>query len=98
MTPSGPTQCRPMIGVVEEIGELAFATAQVGFRPSPLGNIAEDQYASGDASLLIADGRGAVVDRSFRAIFRNQDSMVRQPDNGAFPQHPLSRIFNALAY
>src|SRR5687767_86246 len=65
------------IGIFEEFGQFAFTASQGAFGTAPLGNIAKNYDTSADAPRVIANRRGAVVDWSLRAIFGDEDGMIR---------------------
>ena len=53
--------------------------------PLLLGEIAKDEHDAANAALAVADGRAAIVDRNFAAVFPNQQGVIRQTDDHAFP-------------
>ena len=61
------------------------------------GDVPKDEHDPGDFPLLIADGGGAVVDGSFRAVFGKEQRVVRQPDDHAISQGSDGRTLNRLA-
>jgi hypothetical protein len=59
--------------------------------PLLLGEIAEDEHDAANTALAVADGSAAVVDRNFAAVFPNQQGVIRQTDDHAFPDHLIDR-------
>ena len=61
------------------------------------GDVAEDQHASGDLAVLVADRRGAVVDRALAAVLLNQHRVIRQADDDPFPKRLRRRVLDRPA-
>ena len=57
------------------------------------GDIPEDQHASGHDAALVADRRGAVVDRALAAVLADEHRVIRQADDHALRAAPSSRGF-----
>ena len=82
-------------GVLEEVGQLPLArrAAPLSLRLS-LGDAAEDEHDAVNAALLVADRRGAVVDRRLRAVPGDEKRVIRQPDDAPFAKRPLGRVLD----
>ena len=65
--------------------------------PPPFGNVSEYQHDPGDFALLVADRGGTVVNGSFRAVFGDEQRVVRQPDDHALPQGSDGGALDRLA-
>ena len=78
-------------------GEQAHPLAQRRLGALPLADVPEDQHAPDDVASGVPDRGGAVVNRALRAVLRDQDGVVRQPDDLAFLQRPQGRVLDRLA-
>src|SRR5687768_278345 len=45
----------------------------------------------------VANGSGAIIDRSFDTVLSDQERVIRQPDNNAGAQHFVDRVLSFLA-
>jgi len=70
---------------------------QLGVLAARLGDVAEHQDHAEDPPLLIANRRGAVVDRDLRTILAPEHSMVGEADDLAVAEHLGDRVLDALA-
>src|SRR5512133_3041527 len=69
---------------------LAFAQSAFGF--AAIGNIAKYQDNADNYAVVAANRSGTIIDRSLRAVFSDEQSMVCQTNNYALAQGPGSRI------
>src|SRR5438552_763208 len=68
------------------------------FLSSPaLGDISKDQDSSKDGSVRPSNWGPAVIDRYFGIVPRNEQGVVSQTDNSAFPHRPERRVLRRLA-
>ena len=70
----------------ERVPEVTFHTRvrndALGF--AAVRDVTEHQHAADDVAFLVADRGGAVVNGPLRAVFGDEDRVVRQPDDDAF--------------
>ena len=62
-----------------------------------LADVPEHQHHTGDFAPLVADRGGAVVNRSVRPVFGDEQAVVRQPDDHAIPQGSNRGTLDCLA-
>ena len=62
----------------------------------PLRNVSKYQDDAGDFALRIADRCGTVVDGPLRAVFGNQQSVVRQSNDHTVSQGSDGRAFDGV--
>ena len=78
-------------------GEEPHSLVQRRLGSLPFCDVPKDQHAAEDVALLVPDRGGAVVNRALRPVLRDQDGVVRQPDDLAVPQRPQGRVLDRLA-
>jgi hypothetical protein len=62
----------------------------------PFRDVPEDQHAAKDVALVVPDRGGTVVNRALRAVFGDEDGVVRQTNDLALPQRPQGRVLHRL--
>ena len=65
--------------------------------PLLLGEIAENEHDAANTALAVPDGSAAVVDWNFAPVFPNQQGVIRQTDDHAFPDHLIDRALHRRA-
>src|SRR5579862_4592572 len=63
----------------------------------PFANVSEDQHNADDFAVAVKNGGGAVIDRHFCSIPREENRVIGQPDYRTLSQHPRDRVLDSCA-
>src|SRR5687767_12451730 len=78
--------------MTEDRTHARFAGAQRSFGAAPSRHVMEYHYGAGEVSLEVPDRSGAILDRDFRPVARNQCGVIGEPDDGSC----LQDFFNGI--
>jgi len=79
-----------------KICEQFACCAHACFRPVSLGDVVKDEDNSVDFSGFVANRGGAVVNRPLGPVLGNEDGMVGEADDIAFPENSLNGVLDRM--
>ena len=88
---------RVVLDPLHEQTETLLTLVQRLFHPLAFADVTEGQHNAGDIAGGVADGRGAVVDGSFRALARDEHRTIGGPGDDALQQGLGHQAFELLA-
>ena len=92
--PVRPDPMQGDAGVFEEVRELSFASPQRLLCPLALADVAKDEDTPDNAAALVANGRGAIFDRVFGAVFRHEQVSSGRCRRIVVAKHLGGRVFD----